>query len=851
MLLPTLLFHACTGAGSAETPEEGVSWQLAQERKARITDIRYELDIRIPRSRQERLSGSNTVSFQLKNTDHPLILDFKVPADHLKEVKKGTTVIPYRFENGHVVINANLLQTGANSISLFFDLGDQSLNRQEDFLYTLLVPDRASTAIPCFDQPNLKARYKLSLTIPQDWEALANGPLESEQTQDSLKVLHYTETRPLPTYLFDFVAGKFQKVNSEAGGRSMTMLHRETDTAAVQRNLAAIFDLHLSAINWLENYTGIKMPFQKFDFALIPAFQYGGMEHPGAITYKASSLFLDENATENQELGRASLIAHETAHMWFGDLVTMNWFDDVWMKEVFANFMAAKIVNPSFPDINHDLRFVLAHYPGAYEVDRSAGTHPIQQPLANLKDAGTLYGSIIYQKAPIVMRMLEREIGEEAMRRGLQEYLSTYSYDNATWDDLIEILDRQSPENLDAWNQQWIKQAGMPEIELSRSVAMAQSTAAVELELLNGADGKRWSQKLGITAIQDKVRDSILLDFDNDHAHVAFSDALSRPALIIANADGYGYGYFVLDEVSRKYLLKNINQLESPMWRGVSWLSLWENMLHLGIHPKFLVPVLLEGIQTETDPLIRQRILGYLGNLYWQYLSEPARKQVNGAIEQVLWNALEKTGDRRWKTALFGTYRNVAESPAALERLQAIWDKKLEVTGLSLSENDYIELAFQLAVRATPDSETLLEQQLARVTNADRKAQMSFIKPALSADESVRDSFFNSLKKEENRQVESWVQEALGWLHHPLRAASAEKYIRPTLDMLEEIQATGDIFFPKRVLDNTFGGHRSEAAVGIVNQFLKEHPNYPDNLRNKILQAADGTFRAAGILPAI
>ena len=125
----------------------------------------------------------------------------------------------------------------------------------------------------------------------------------------------------------------------------------------------------------MEQYTGIPYAFGKFDFVLIPAFQFGGMEHAGKILYNASGLMLDESATQNQQLGRASVIAHETAHMWFGDLVTMRWFNDVWMKEVFANFMAAKIVNPSFPEVNHELRFLLSHYPAAYEVDRTPGTN--------------------------------------------------------------------------------------------------------------------------------------------------------------------------------------------------------------------------------------------------------------------------------------------------------------------------------------------------------------------------------------------------------------------------------------------------------------------------------------------
>ena len=845
LMLCPFLFQACTEEGEPQGPPEfGVSWELAEHRKATLSELRYALDIQVPRARTERLRGKNIIRFQLATTDQPVVLDFKVPStDYLREVKVAEDTVAYTFENGHIVIDGAYFQPGENEISLDFELGDQSLNRQDDFLYTLLVPDRASTAIPCFDQPNLKARYQLTLRIPQDWEALANGALENAMNKDSVKVLQYAETRPLPTYLFDFVVGDFQTITSELGGRTMTMLHRETDTLSVLRNAPAIFDLHLTALNWLENYTGIKMPFQKFDFALIPSFQYGGMEHPGAITYKASSLFLDENATQNQELGRASLIAHETAHMWFGNLVTMNWFDDVWMKEVFANFMAAKIVNPSFPEINHELRFTLAHYPGAYGVDRTAGTHPIQQQLANLKDAGTLYGSIIYQKAPIVMRMLERQIGEKAMQKGLQEYLTTYSYSNATWDDLIDILDRQTDDDLDAWNRQWIKQAGMPHIEVITKGE--EKLEGLTARIVNKEE-KPWTQELHIASLDEAGRNDFALDLSNVSGSMVFDSLFPEPDLIIPNADGYGYGYFMLDEQSKNYLLANINQLEDPMWRGVSWINLWENLLHHQIAPEALLPTLLQGAGEEPDPLIRQRILGYLHSLYWGFLPEAKRKMFTDQVETTLWNALENVEDRRLKTAIFNTYRSVAESPDGVQRLQAIWSERLEIEGLSLSENDYINLACQLAVRGIPHSVDLLDQQIGRTKNADRQARLRFIKPALSPNEATRDAFFESLKQEENRQVESWVQEALGWLHHPLRAASAVKYLTPTLEMLEEIQATGDIFFPKRVLDNTFSGHRSEAAVKAVQQFLAERPDYPNNLRNKILQASDMTFRAAG-----
>ncbi len=176
------------------------------------------------------------------------------------------------------------------SIEIDFVAGDDSLNRNDDYLYTLFVPARASLAFPCFDQPDLKARWRLSLELPTDWVAVSNGRETGRTASADHLGLIFDETQPIPTYLFAFAAGKFSIETAERNGRTFRMFHRENDAAKVARNRTAIFDLHARAIAWLEDYTTIPYPFGKFDFVLIPSFQFGGMEHPGAIYYNAGGL---------------------------------------------------------------------------------------------------------------------------------------------------------------------------------------------------------------------------------------------------------------------------------------------------------------------------------------------------------------------------------------------------------------------------------------------------------------------------------------------------------------------------------------------------------------------------------
>ena len=340
-------------AADNERPiDAGVSQALALERASAIRDLRYDLTFSIPPSKSEPVTGRVVVGLTLQAPSR-LVLDFAQPREKVRSVTVDGADANAAFVNGHIVVPATSTKAGANRIEIEFIAGDDSLNRNDEFLYTLFVPSRARLAFPCFDQPDLKARYRLRLSVPDGWQAVANGATRAADTarpsESGATEVEFEETQPLPTYLFAFAAGKFSIETATRNGRVFRMFHRETDAAKVARNRDAVFDLHARSLAWLEAYTSIPYPWGKFDFVLIPSFQFGGMEHAGAILYNASGLMLDESATQNQFLERASVIAHETSHMWFGDLVTMRWFDDVWMKEVFANFMAAKIVNPVVP----------------------------------------------------------------------------------------------------------------------------------------------------------------------------------------------------------------------------------------------------------------------------------------------------------------------------------------------------------------------------------------------------------------------------------------------------------------------------------------------------------------------
>ena len=834
---------------TANAPEPGVPLGLAEARARQLGALAYELEFRIPAAATEAVTGRAIIRFTLADTSLPVTLDFAPAADNVRSVMANGRGTPVAWTNGHLVVNAAHLRGGANEIAIDFIAGDVPLNRNPDFLYTIFVPARAHHAFPCFDQPDLKARYTLTLDVPDGWEALSNGAETRRRAESGRVRIAFAETQPLPTYLFAFAAGRFSVETAERNGRLYRMLHRETDAAKVARNRDAIFDLHAAALEWLERYTATPYQFGKFDFLLVPAFQFGGMEHPGAIFYNAPALLLDPSATQNQKLGRASLIAHETAHMWFGDLVTMRWFDDVWMKEVFANFMAAKIVNPSFPEIDHELRFLLAHYPGAYEVDRTAGTNSIRQKLANLNEAGSLYGAIIYQKAPIVMRQLEMILGGDSLRDGLREYLRAHAFGNATWTDLIRLLDRRTEEDLAAWSRAWVEEEGRPIVttELHVRDGRIASLAFVQTDPV-AARGLAWTQQIKVLlGLPDGPR-VLPVTLAGRRTEVRDAAGLPAPVFVLPSAGGIGYADFKLDHTTSEYLLARLPELPDGLTRGSAWVTMWEQMLDGRVSAHAMFDLALAALPGERDELNVQRILSYAQQLYWKFLPATERERSAPAFERTLRAGLDAASTSSLKAAWFAALRDVAITTAALDWLERVWRGVEQVPGLTLAEPDYITLALELAVREVPAWKEILDAQHGRIQNPDRKARFEFVRPALSPDASVRDAFFDGLRDVTNRRREPWVLEAVSYLHHPLRAAASEKYIRPSLELLREIQRTGDIFFPKRWMDATLAGHSSASAARMVMAFMAGlPPDYPDRLRRVVLSSADTLFRASRV----
>ena len=838
-LLTAIVLCLSAGMAHADILGKGVSLKLAEQRAAQLSGIEYDLKFTIPADRRRLVRGHAAISFWW-NGEGDVVLDFQGERNQFDgrctiftkknpNKKKEKQIASFAaFTNEHIIIQKEFLNVGVrNTVHLDFWSSNKSLNRNDDYLYTLFVPDHARSVFPCFDQPDLKATFKLTLDIPDGWRAISNGAELSQVTTDGRTTIEFEQSDLLPTYLFSFTAGRFQSTTATCNGRQVEALYRETDPQKVAQ-LQTVFDEVALSLRWLEDYTGIPYPFKKYGFVVLPGYQFGGMEHPGAIQFNDKRIFLGEHPTPDEELNRLELIAHETSHMWFGDLVTMRWFNDVWTKEVFANFMAAKISRERFPNINHDLNFLKAYQTPAMKTDRTLGTHPIQQPLANLNGAGLLYGNIIYDKAPTMMKKLEEQMGAIALQNGLRKYLYNYSYSNATWDDLICILDSVKPEAmLKEFSHVWVKEKGMPDIVVEASdhhITLTQKDPY--------GRGLRWPQKFTLVAGNEMERNR-LWTVDMTERTVTIP-VKQHPTMLIPNYNGSGYGRFI---ISREYvheLTKRLLSTTNDLTRYAIALTLYENYLN-GVHDKDYFTELFRTLKKEKNPLIAATLCSHMHQFTID--QEPTLRQ---RLEGFMLDIAKGSPIASCRQSMTRLLAADAISAEVLDHLYSTWQTSNDPL---LSERDYINMAYHLAIMRPAEWRHIISTQRARLKSKDMIREFDFVSRACNPSLSTQRSLFRSLLLKENRTVEPWAQNLLALLSCQAREPQNNEFITPGLMALEEIQRTGDIFFPANWLNALLGAHKSKEAKALVNDFIDSHPDYPQALKNKILEAAYEVFR--------
>lgn len=873
LTLPALGWgSAAVGAGAAAAVGQmgpGISLALARQRALQLSDVHYEISLDLTGT--DRAEGHVTARFMWRAGSGDVVLDFR--GGTIDELRLNDRAVPATVENGHVRLQANALRGGSNVLTARFSTpiaaAGAAIIRFEDksdgesYLYTLLVPSDANLLFPCFDQPDLKARFRWQLTAPAGWTVLTNSKEEGREPAGAAMRWRFAETAPISTYLAAFAAGPWASwtsaswTSAPAGGHAITLYARASRRSEVDAE--AQMATNRAAVTWLADWFGVPFPFAKLDLLLAPAFPFGGMEHVGAVFYNEDRFVFREPPTLPQQLRRDATIYHEISHQWFGDAVTMRWFDDLWLKEGFSTYMAARIQAALNPDSQAWTTFLLSTKISAYRADATSGTQPLWQALDNLDAAKSNYGPIVYNKAPAVIKQLAFYVGKAGFRRGLHLFLTRHAYRNASWQDLLGAVAEASGIDLTAFGSQYMLRAGMPLVETQLRVAdgLIAGLALTQrpVRMLDGdrngggdrSGGGAWPMKLRVR-LGYHDRDDIVLDtrFEQTVTNVPDAVGLPTPDYVWANEGDEGYGLFLPDARTLAWVLANVGSVADPLLSALLWNAVWDAVREVLLPPADYVALVLRELPAETDEQISRAMLARAAAALTSYLPEAQAKTLQEAWETALIARVDdgRLGYGLRKGSLDRLVDN-AHGPAALNRLRALLAGSVHFAGKPIGQPTRWAIVGRFMAIGAPDGAALLaaEQQRDRSTEAMKDA---FVAGAARADPAVKADYFKRYIEDAGLN-EAWASESLTLFNAPEQAALTLPYLRPALDRLEWIQRNRRIFFLPAWIDAFIGGQVSSEALAVVDQFLAERSKLPIDLRRKILLARDELERTVTI----
>jgi len=831
----------------------GVSRALAEHRARTIGDVRYDLALDV--SALDSAVGEVRVRFR-RGGRGDVILDWR--GRRLLRIGANGTDVALDAANGaHIRLPAAVLRDGENTVTLAFvsDIAPSGASiirfhdgaDGSDYLYTLLVPADANQLFPCFDQPDLKARVTFTLTTPALWSAVANGSVTGADTSGERVTRRFAETWPISTYLVAFAAGPWHVATATDGGRPVHAYVRRS--RAAEADLDTLLALNRRALAWMERYFARPYPFEKFDFVLAPAFPFGGMEHPGAVFYNEDRFIFRERPTVPRRLGRFTTILHEVAHMWFGDLVTMRWFDDLWLKEGFATYMAARALADLDSASGAWKTFYFANKPVAYGVDATTGTTPLWQDLANLDQAKSNYGAIVYNKAPGVLRQLNYLVGEPAFRAGVRRFLGEHLYGNATWQDLLGAIGAAAGRSLDDFGRQYMLRAGMPEVE-QRLVTRRGRVARLELvqrpaQALSGAGP--WPVRTQVLLwYADRPAVVLPVELRSLTTVVTAARGLREPDFVFANAEDYGYFLTRLDEASVGALEAGaLGRVDDPFLRAMLWGALYDHVRAARMPPGRFARLVLRELPAERDEQILPQLLGRLGRAVGAYCADAVRDSLRPEVERVLWaGAGDSASAYGIRKASLDAFIGSAATPDGVARLVALLGAD-SAAGEPLRDPTRWDIVTRLRVLGHPEAERLADAQAARDTTPDGRRR-AFIAGAARRSGAAKQDYFTRWFADSTLN-EDWASGSLGAFNAVEHQALTLPLLRPALDSLPYIQAHRRIFFLGSWLGAFLGGQTGEEALRVVRRFLEEHPDLPRDLRQKVLQNVDELERTVRI----
>ncbi|MFF7205945.1 aminopeptidase N [Streptomyces sp. NPDC008141] len=687
-------------------PGTNLTREEAQQRARLLTVDSYEIDLDLSGAQEGGTYRSvTTVRFDSAEDGAESFIDLVAPAVHEVVLNGKSLDVAAVFRDSRIALKH--LHAGRNELRVVADCSytntGEGLHRfvdpvdQQAYLYTQFeVPD-ARRVFASFEQPDLKATFRFTVTAPEGWSVISNSP--TPEPKDN--VWRFEPTPRISTYITALIVGPYHAVHSsyEKDGQSVPLGIYCRPSLAEFLDADAIFEVTRQGFDWFQEKFDYAYPFAKYDQLFVPEFNAGAMENAGAVTIRDQYVFRSKVTDAAYEV-RAETILHELAHMWFGDLVTMEWWNDLWLNESFATYtsIACQAAAPGSRWPHSWTTFANSMKTWAYRQDQLPSTHPIMAEIGDLDDVLVNFDGITYAKGASVLKQLVAYVGEDEFFRGVQAYFKAHAFGNTRLTDLLGALEETSGRDLQTWSQKWLQTAGInilrPEIEVSDEGHVTSFSVRQEAPALPaGAKGEPILRPHRIAigcydldAAGKLVRTSrIELDVDGELTDVPFPQNTRRPAVVLLNDDDLTYAKVRLDEESLRVVTEHLGDFTESLPRALSWASAWDMTRDGELPARAYLSLVLSGIGKESDIGVVQSLhrqvklaIDLYGAPEWR---EAGLTQWTDATLAHL-RAAEAGSDHQlaWARAFAAT----ARTPQQLDLLQALLDGTESVEGLAV-----------------------------------------------------------------------------------------------------------------------------------------------------------------------
>lgn len=736
-------------SGQLDLKRQNLTEAQAMSRSKVLSNIHYNLHIHLDKKSDE-FKGQEQVEFDLSEVPSELHLDFfggriaqySVNNRDIENIEHtdGVLKIPTKYlrkGSNHVVVH--YAQKYSNNSRGFYRFEDKEDKRV--YLYTHFEPFDANHFLPSFDQPDLKATMRMTVTAPSDWVVVTTTLEENVQSNErkQLKTWTFQETPKMSTYLFSLHAGPYYVWKSKAGKVPLRLFARQSLAKYVKPDFW--FKITKQGLEFYDSYFAYPYPFKKYDQVIVPDFNSGAMENIAAVTFSERYIVRGE-ATKDHLESLANVLLHEMAHMWFGNLVTMKWWNGLWLNESFATYMAYVAVArvTEFKDTAW-MSFNSGDKSWAYMEDQSVTTHPINGKVPDIESTFNNFDGITYGKGAAALKELAYYLGDDTFRDGLRNYFKKYEYQNTTLQDFIGSLASVSGKDLDEWSDQWLERKGVDALAASFKCEESEGVSKIKEIDLNMTPSKAQSaSRVHATEVGlfDKVnnqlvqRKSVRVEYSKGQTELISLVGEKCPDFVYPNVNDYDYVKVNLDSESLAAAKNHIADIKDNLTRMMVWSDLYEMLRDRKLAVNEYLSLLLKNLPKEKDTKMMTEILYNLPSVAY-YLpksteeQKTARTKSIGELEKMCLNGFlnSRPGSDDQKT-WFDSLVRIAETPEALAKLTDVLKGRLTAPGFKLDQDRRWSVVIRLMAFNAAGSEQLLAKEKQRDTSENGlKASLS------------------------------------------------------------------------------------------------------------------------------